>query len=368
MVGTIGILILGVQPIVLATLLSARHITLTQLGHAASAELLSMGLTAALAGAVLPSLRLRAIAMAASLLLAYGNWQTILATGETVTALRALTGAAGGLLIWVTSCMIARSAAPDRWAGIYLTVQTLAQFILATVMSAWAEPGASMEFGLLAGLGLISAAVALLLPSAFARLPKHAGQGSFAPPSPRGFAALAVAFLVMMFIVSIWVYYEPLARHAGLSAKISDQAISLSLACQVLGGFAATMLAGRLRWYPVFVICALVDLGLVMLLGSHPPAFVFLADAAVYGFIWLFILPFLVPMTIEADPSRRSAVLVTGVGLLGGSLGPTLVGMIISPEDTTGALWLGGACLLLSLLIATALRFTATPPRRRINR
>jgi hypothetical protein len=35
--------------------------------------------------------------------------------------------------------------------------------------------------------------------------------------------------------------------------------------------------------------------------------------------------------------------------------------MIISPEDTTGALWLGGACLLLSLLIATALRFTAAP-------
>ena len=366
-VGTIGILILGVQPIVLAALLAEQHITLTQLGHAASVELLSMGLTAALAGAALPPRRLRAIAMAASLLLAYGNWQTIFATGETVTALRALTGAAGGLLIWVTSCMIARSSAPDRWAGIYLTVQTLAQFILATVMSAWAETGASMEFGLLAGLGLICAPAALLLPSAFAPLPKTAGQGSFAPPSPRGFAALAVAFLVMMFIVSIWVYYDPLARHAGLTAKISDQAVSISLACQVLGGIAATVLAGRLRWYPVFVVCALVDFGLVTLLGSHPPALVFLADAAVYGFIWLFILPFLVPMAIEADPSRRSAVLVTGVGLLGGSLGPTIVAMIISPEDMTGALWLGGACLLLSLLIATALRFTHERSSLQVN-
>ena len=47
-VGTIGILILGVQPIVLAALLAEQHITLTQLGHAASVELLSMGLTAAL--------------------------------------------------------------------------------------------------------------------------------------------------------------------------------------------------------------------------------------------------------------------------------------------------------------------------------
>jgi hypothetical protein len=64
-VGTIGIPIPGVQPIVL--------------------------------GALLPPRRLRAISLVASLVLAVGNWLTPLAMGESVTALRAVTGAAGGV-------------------------------------------------------------------------------------------------------------------------------------------------------------------------------------------------------------------------------------------------------------------------------
>jgi len=151
-VGTIGILIPGVQPVVLAALLAEQHITLTQLGHAASVELLSMGLAAALAAAFLPPRRLPAIACVTSLVLAAGNWLTPFAMGEMVTAVRALTGFTGGILIWVAACMIARSAAPDRWAGIYLTVQTLTQLLFAAAMSVWAEPkwGAQGDFALLA--------------------------------------------------------------------------------------------------------------------------------------------------------------------------------------------------------------------------
>ena len=358
-VGTIGILIPGLQPIVLGALLTQGHIDLSQLGVIASAELLCMGAAAALGAALLPSRRLRAIGIAASLVLALGNYLTPLAAGGSITGLRALTGAAGGLLIGVTACMIARSAVPERWAGIYLSVQTLAQFILAAAMTAWIGPSRAVQsdFRLLAVAGLVCAVVSLALPSAFQALPKPSGKGSFVMPPLRGLAALASVFLVLMFIVSIWVYYDPIARQAGLSSHISDTAVYVSLAFQVLGGTCATLSAGRLHWFPVFVACAAVDFVMVALLGTHPSALLFLIDAAVFGFIWLFILPFLVPMIIEADPTRRSAVLTSGVGLLGSSLGPTMVGLIVSPDDTQGALWLGAACLLCSLAIATALRY-----------
>jgi hypothetical protein len=365
-VGTIGILIPGVQPIVLGALLTEQRITLSQLGHAASLELLCMGLAAALTAALLPPRRLRAIAAGASLVLAFGNWLTPQMMGETVTAVRALTGAAGGVLIWVTASMIARSAAPDRWAGIYLTVQTLAQFIVAAIMTTWVEParGSHGDFALLMVAALVCALISLALPAAYENLPKRSDdvEGALAMPSPRGFAALACNFLLMMFIVSIWVYYDPIARQAGLSTQTAETAVYVSLAFQVLGGTAATLLAGRLKWFPVLAACAAVDFVMVALLGTRPSAFLFLADAAVFGFIWLFILPFLVPMTIEADPSRRSAVLISGVSLLGASLGPTLVGLIISPEDTQGALWLGAACLFLSVTIGAALQLTRTRP------
>src|SRR5258708_34421073 len=96
-VGTIGILIPGVQPVVLAALLAEQHITLTQLGHAASVELLSMGLAAAFAAAFLPPRRLPAIALITSLVLAAGNWLPPFAMGGMVSAPRALPGFTRGL-------------------------------------------------------------------------------------------------------------------------------------------------------------------------------------------------------------------------------------------------------------------------------
>jgi hypothetical protein len=108
-------------------------------------------------------------------------------------------------------------------------------------------------------------------------------------------------------------------------------------------------------------VCAVIDLGMVWLLGSHPSEFLFYLDAAIFGFIWLFILPFGVPMLIEADPSRRAAVVNTGVALLGGSLGPSVAAEFISPENTSGALWLAAACLAVCLIIATALRVVIRP-------
>src|SRR5258708_27934370 len=139
-VGTIGILIPGVQPVVLAALLAEQHITLMQLGHAASVELLSMGLAAALAAAFLPPRRLPAIALITSLVLAAGNWLTPFAMGEMGTAVRALTGFTRGILIWVAACLVARSAAPHRSAGPYLSLQTLTQLLFVAGMSIWAQP------------------------------------------------------------------------------------------------------------------------------------------------------------------------------------------------------------------------------------
>jgi hypothetical protein len=363
-VGTIGILIPGVQPVVLAALLAEQHITLTQLGHAASVELLSMGLAAALAAAFLPPQRLPVIAFLTSLVLAAGNWFTPFAMDEMVTAVRALTGFTGGILIWVVACMIARSAAPERWAGIYLTVQTLTQLLFVAAMSLWTEPkwGAQGDFALLAFASLAGGAASLLLPPAFVPLPKTGDSPAGGLPPPLGVAGLVVNFLLMMFIVSIWVYYDPIAREAGLSSKVSDTAVQVSLGFQVLGGTAATLFAGRLRWYPTLLACTVVDLVMVWILGTRPTATLFFMDAAIFGFMWLFILPFMVPMLIEADPSRRAAVLTSGVGLLGGSIGPSVAALLISPENTRGALWLGAACLAACFAIATALR-VATQPR-----
>lgn len=74
-----------------------------------------------------------------------------------------------------------------------------------------------------------------------------------------------------------------------------------------------------------------------------------------FGFLWLFSLPFMVPMVIAADPTRRAAVLVGGAELAGGSLGPLLASFVVSDVDVRGALGFGAVSLALTVAIAFGL-------------
>jgi hypothetical protein len=363
LVGVCGVMIAGLQPLLLGTLTQEGRITAEQLGHAATAELLLMGAAGAYAGARWKAEGLRAIGVTSALALAALNVATVWASGETVTLIRALAGVPSGILIWITIAMIARSPTPERWAGLYLTVQTLAQFVLAAALAAWVIPrsGANGGFVALAVLCVISAAAALALPNRFA--PLVADNGASNMPSARGLVALAAPFLWMAFIVGVWVYAEPLSRQAGHAPTVAGVAVSVSLACQVLGGATATLLAGRLGWFPALMFCALVSVGCLLAFAALPSEALFLLTSAVFGFLWLFSLPFMVPMLIAADPTRRAALLVGGAELTGGSLGPLFASFVVSDADVRGSLGFGAVALAVTVAIAVALhrRERATP-------
>jgi hypothetical protein len=355
LVGVCGVMMAGLQPLLLGTLAQEGRITAAQLGHAATAELLLMGAASAYAGGRWQAERLRAIGAISALALAALNVATVWASGETVTLIRALAGVPSGVLIWITIAMIARSPTPERWSGIYLTIQTLAQFVFAAALTAWviSRTGANGGFVALAVLCVLSAIAALALPNRFA--PLLADSSASNMPNARGFVALAATFLWMAFIVGVWVYAEPLSRQAGHAPTVAGVAVSLSLACQVLGGVTATVLAGRLRWFPVLMFCALVYVGCLLAFAALPGASLYLATSSVFGFLWMFSLPFFVPMVIAADPTRRAALLIGGAELAGGSLGPLFASFVVTDADVRGSLGFGGLALAVTVAIALAL-------------
>jgi hypothetical protein len=355
LVGVCGVMIAGLQPLLLGPLLQEGRITAAQLGHAATAELLLMGIASAYAGARWKAERLRAIGAISALALAGLNVATIWASGETVTLIRALAGVPSGVLIWITIAMITRSPTPERWSGIYLTIQTLAQFLAATALTAWviAPAGANGGFIALAVLCVISAVAAVALPSRFAPLVADSTASNM--PNARGFVALAATFLWMAFIVGVWVYAEPLSRQSGHAPSVVGVAVSLSLAFQVLGGATATALAGRLRWFPTLMVCAAIYVACLLAFATLPGASLYLATSSVFGFLWMFSLPFFVPMVIAADPTRRAALLVGGAELAGGSLGPLFASFVVTDADVRGSLGFGAFALALTVAIALAL-------------
>ena len=77
LVGVCGVMIAGLQPLLLRTLAQEGRITAARLGHAATAELLLMGAASAYAGARWKTEHLRAVGAISALALAALNVSTV---------------------------------------------------------------------------------------------------------------------------------------------------------------------------------------------------------------------------------------------------------------------------------------------------
>lgn len=353
--GVVGVLIAGLQPQLLGAMAVEGRLGTAELGVVATVELLAMGLAAAGAGAIVT--RLRPACVAAALALAGLDALTPAASGAAIAVLRAAAGLAEGVLIWLAIGLIARAASPARWAAIYLMAQTLAQLALAALLAGLVLPrwGSAGGFALLAAVSLLPLAVVAAIPAAYPPLADHNAPGGM--PGRRGLVALGGVLLYLAFIVGVWVYLEPLGRQAGIAPETLAAAVPLSLAMQVAGAAAAAWLGDRLPPLAVIAGAALLDFGILAVLGDAPGPGPFLVAVALFGFLWLFVLPFQVPLVIAADPSRRSALLIAGAQLIGSSLGPLAASAVVGANDVRPVLWLGAACVAASVAaMAAALR------------
>ncbi|HEX3918502.1 MAG TPA: hypothetical protein VHW60_14290 [Caulobacteraceae bacterium] len=357
-VGVNSLLVLGVLPVMLGALAAEHRITDQGIGLAAMIEVLTMGVSTALTGIFVKPRRLKTIGIIASLLLAVADMASAGASGTGIFALRGVAGVIEGVLLWITVAMISRTETPERWAGVFFTAQTGAQLLLAVALAVWIMPafGATGGFVAITLCALAGLVPALIGPSRLADL--NPGEEIAGPPPFRGWVALVGTLIFVAGGGAVGVYLQPLADQAGLGAGVARTALWVSLAGQVMGGAMATAMAGRLRWFHVFLLATAANLVVWWLFGQHIPGWVFIAANALSGVTSIFLAPFLVPMTIEADPSRRAAVQSGAAQLIGGALGPALAAAVVSDANVHGALWLGAGLMLAGLATVGWLHFT----------
>lgn len=337
-VGVVGIIVAGLQPVLLGSLQASGRISAVQMGHAATLELLALGIGAGAAGGLLERLPLRAVSLVAGLAYVVANLLTLGAHGEGVTLVRGLAGLPGGVMIWVITGVIVRSPAPARWAGAYLAIQTLSQLLIAAALGVFASGRADGAPLVMAALGLLAMVAALALPNRLAPLPREE-TASGLPPA-RGWTVLAAAALLEACIVGAWVYLEPLGAQAHLSPSVVALATPLCLGAQVIGASTATALAGRVPWFGALMVSGLALTAATFGLSMLPSAIGFLALETAFGFAWLFILPFLTPLAIEVDPTRRTALLGPAANLIGAALGPLAASLLVGDSNAPAALHL----------------------------
>jgi hypothetical protein len=355
-VGIIGVLIAGLQPQLLGALAREGKLDDTQLGLTATFELLAMGLAAGGTGLLVKPDRLRLITVLATVIVVGADCLTPSLSGTGIMLTRIVAGLASGVLVWITIGLIARTAMPERWAGIYLMTQTLAQFAVATALAGIIPAhGAGGGFLALGAISLIALACLPFLPRAYP--PLERGEETTPLPPPAGLAALVSVLIYLAFVVGIWVYLEPLAARDGIDAGAVALAVPIGLAAQVAGALLATLIVGRVNALLVALVVAAINLALLAVFGDGPTACLFLAATGLFGFLWMFIMPFQLELVIAADPTRRAATLIGGAQLIGSSLGPLCASLLVGDRQVGNVLWLGAACVVTSTVIIVFLQF-----------
>lgn len=354
-VGVVALLIAGLQPVILGAMEREGRLSTAQIGLAATAELMALGVFAGIAAAFLKPTNIRLKMALTCLLHAVAMMATTLVSGGGVILVRTFAGACAGVMLWLAIGVIARSSRPERASGVFVTVQTFAQLVLAAALPAtvMVHGGVNGALTCLAVISVLAAVAALAGPDRFAPLPKSGEGGRL---DARALASLAAVFLYMAFIVALWVYLEPLAAQAGLTPRESGMAIALALGLQVLGGAAATMVGDRVPPARMLLAVGAINAVILAVLWSGPGRLPFVACVAAFGFLWLFALPFQTLLLIRIDPTRRASMQLGAAQLLGSSAGPLAASLVVGDGPVKRALILSAICLALALGLISFLR------------
>ncbi|MCB4362119.1 MFS transporter [Hydrogenophaga taeniospiralis] len=367
-IGTIAVLMVGVQPILLGALVEAGHVSLEGVGIVAMAEIIMLGLGVVLGDTLLPVARLRLITILAALCAAALDLLTLQAVGDGgMAAVRAGAGLAEGVLIWGTTGVIVRTAQPARIGGVFFVLQTIAQALLGlalanAIIPRWGWPGGFAALGLLA---LLPCLLAFVQPARLSPL---------APPAISGFRwsaatlqPLAVVFLQLAALGSFWAYLEPLGQAVGLDARAAQTLVAAVLVMQVVGGIVAALAVRRLPLVPTLVFCSMALAAVTATVHQLPAGGVrsFSIACAAFGFVWLFMLPFHIGLAFRADPSGRLAGLVPAAQLLGSALGPLTASFMVEGNDASAVplLSVAFAMAAATLALLTRTRRGAQPVR-----
>lgn len=335
-VGSIALLMLGLQPLVLGALLESGRVSLEGVGLVAMAEIVGLGAGVLLGDLVLPLGRLRLATAIAALIGAGLNVATLHVAGDLVfSVIRAAAGIGEGVLVWSTTSVLVRTSRPERKAGIFFVVQTAAQGLVGLALAQLVVPGHGWQ-GAFVALAVLSCGAAVLA----AGLP--AGLRPLAAVAVDGFAwsirhamPLVVSFLLMATLGSLWAYIEPLGQRAGFGTVAIQTLIAAGLGMQVIGGCIGSVLVRRIPVRPTLSLCALLlglsAYGIGRTIANDTTAFALLC--AVFTFVWLFAAPFQMALAFAADTTGRVASLVPAAQLFGVAFGPLMASFVVEGEQ-----------------------------------
>lgn len=167
----------------------------------------------------------------------------------------------------------------------------------------------------------------------------------------RAMCALLMIVLFFMFVVAVWTFLEPLGGKVGIDAQTVGVLVSIGLFVQVAASLAAAWLEAYIDYRLGIIGCGVVGLIALMILGASPTLLMFCVVVLTISFVWMFIVPFMISMTLAADSTRNTVLLVPAAQLLGAALGPLAATAFVDGENVSAVPIFGIAMTVFSLAL-----------------
>lgn len=329
----------------------------TQVGFLASADL--MGLAVASVSSVfwIHKISWRVVGLVSTLIIIVGNALSMAATSfELLCVARFTTELGSGGVFSLALVTLGAAKNPDRYfaVGIGMTI-ALSVCVFLWLPSVIESTGLYVVF-------LFHGAVALCaLPSVawliHGESAKHGEQENHAVQSYGPlFLCFAAFFCFTIAEGGVWSYIERIGDSAGLSTEYVGQVLAMSQVASLAAAILATVLSTRFgRSFPIGFAILIFIVGLVLLL--QPNSSNYMIAACLTQFAYIFVIPYMLLMCVELDPSRHYVVLTTAFKMGGFSVGPAVVAMFLGGSGYSLVSWIGIFFLVVCSALVLPLAF-----------
>jgi MFS transporter, DHA1 family, inner membrane transport protein len=339
-VGSVALLLFGVQPTILAALAESGEVSEAGIGSLASAEYWGLTIGTLIGPKIMLGKRLKIYAAAVAMLAIAANVLLPFGFPETIWMLnRFAAGTMAGMLMGATILVITSTPNPDRTYGVFYAVATVPQMVGGYLMPAYITP----TFGPVGGFATMAlAACASLLAAFWLATPSSAHkQEANAAQRPMISMALLSAMAAVVIhnaaIGAAWSYADRLGTLNGLDGNAIGTMFAVSFAAQIVGGLAFSAFGWRLS-------IRLLLCGGMVLMAAATLAFLqaqssqtFILVAAIFGFLWVGLLPAYLKLLVTIDETTWAGMISFPVGLGGWALGAAIAAYSVTEGQPQGA-------------------------------
>ena len=249
--------------------------------------------------------------------------------GVALVCAQAMAGASSIVVASICLTVIAQLPNPTRAYSLKITTDVIFAGSFLAVMPA-------LDLGL-AGFVVALAVISAVAAPLASRLPARAMAQARTDGSPVRLrdapwsAWLALLTIVVFYVggIGVWAFLERLAVHAGLDHGTASNAIAAGLFVGVVGSLSAALFAGRTQKIWPETTSGIVLVASLAMLTRIEGAAQFYAAVFIFNCSWNFFIPFVVGLIARRDSTGRMSSLVPGTVMIGGVLGPVIVGTLI---------------------------------------